>query len=113
MGQLELEKIAEHLGLTPSKFKRKFKVKLEEQSGEWYIDAQHGGGCPLLTEELTCSVHPVKPLQCATFPFWDEMLDDAGEWEAAKSFCPGLDAPGGQLYTRGQIAAIRAGWTGT
>jgi uncharacterized protein len=109
----ELARIAKHLDLSVMRFKKKYDVRRENDEGEWYIDALDGKGCPLLSEERRCMVHPVKPTQCATFPFWPEMLDDAGEWEAAKSFCPGLDAPEGELYAKSRITAIRAGWVGT
>ncbi|MCK6545817.1 YkgJ family cysteine cluster protein [Myxococcota bacterium] len=109
----EVERIATHLALSERAFKAKFRVQYERASKEWFIDALDGKGCPLLDADRKCSVHPVKPRQCSTFPFWDELLDDAARWEASKSFCPGLDAPKGELYDRGRILAIRAGWLGT
>jgi Fe-S-cluster containining protein len=109
----ELERIAHHLELTAAKFRAKYRVTREDDSDEWFIDAQDGRGCPLLSKDRRCMVHPVKPVQCATFPFWPEMLDDVKVWDSAKTFCPGLDAPEGELYTKARITAIRAGWIGT
>ena len=113
MDQEEVARVAAHLGMTANALKRKYRMRRDDGSDEWYIDALHGKGCPLLTRDGLCSVHPVKPKQCSSFPFWSEMLEDGSEWEAAKSFCPGLDAPWGELYDRGRIKAIQAGWLST
>jgi Fe-S-cluster containining protein len=37
-----------------------------------------------------CSVHAAKPTQCATFPYWPELLDSRKEWHKAGSLCPGI-----------------------
>ena len=111
VGDEELVKIASHLGEKIEDLIAR--LKMEREDHRWLIDATDGRGCPLLTASRECSVQPVKPKQCATFPFWREMIDDASDWEAAKSFCPGLDAPEGKIYSRGEILAIRAGWMGT
>ena len=37
-----------------------------------------------------CSVHAAKPLQCATFPFWPEMVDNRREWLRTAAWCPGI-----------------------
>lgn len=109
----ELARIASHLEVAPAELRARHNMGYEASLRAWYLDATDGKGCPLLTAERRCSVHPVKPKQCATFPFWPEMLDDAEEWESVKSYCPGLDAPEGQLYDRARITRIRAGTSGT
>lgn len=37
-----------------------------------------------------CSVHPAKPLQCQTFPFWPELVDNKREWLKTANWCPGI-----------------------
>ena len=37
-----------------------------------------------------CSVHPAKPLQCRTFPFWPELVDSKREWKKTAAYCPGI-----------------------
>ena len=113
MTPAELTRIAAHLGLSERGFKKQFSVLFDRSTQEHLLDATDGKGCPLLDGERRCTVHAVKPRQCSTFPFWEELLDDAAAWEDTKKYCPGLDAPKGELYTRGQITAIRAGWLGT
>ncbi len=45
--------------------------------------------CPFLTGE-GCSVHPAKPVQCSTFPFWPELLEELEQWKETGSWCPGI-----------------------
>jgi Fe-S-cluster containining protein len=106
---VEVERIAEHLGMTVGRFKTDFGLEWDPNSGQFEIDATDGNGCPLLTPDLGCSVHDVKPSQCRTFPFWDELLDDHRAWEDTKRYCPGLDAPGGRLYSKPEIRALQSG----
>ncbi len=103
----EERRIAAHLGLTVAVFRKKFDATWQEESECWAIEAKDGRGCPLLTSDRRCSVHPVKPSQCGSWPFWPEMLDDRRVWDEAKSFCKGLDAPEGRRYTPAEIQAIR------
>lgn len=37
-----------------------------------------------------CSIHPAKPTQCRTFPFWPMLIEDTEEWSRARSYCPGI-----------------------
>ena len=45
--------------------------------------------CPFLLDH-GCSIHPAKPTQCRTFPFWPELVEDRDEWKRAAKFCPGI-----------------------
>jgi uncharacterized protein len=108
----EMRGMATHLGLSLSVFKSRFSITWDADSHKWVIDA-HPNGCPLLTAEGACSVHPVKPMQCQTFPFWPELLADQAAWDESKKYCPGMDAEGGRLYTIDEIRAIRDEQRGT
>lgn len=101
--------MAAHLDLSLDAFEARFDVQWDPGAEQLAIEATGGRGCPLLRDDGGCSVHPVKPHQCRSWPFWDEMLDDAARWQQARSFCPGLDADEGRLYGRSEILAIRDG----
>ena len=45
--------------------------------------------CPFLLED-GCSIHPAKPTQCRTFPFWPELVEDRAAWNKTAQFCPGI-----------------------
>jgi Fe-S-cluster containining protein len=38
-----------------------------------------------------CTVYEARPLQCRTFPFWDNVVCSPEAWERAAGGCPGLN----------------------
>jgi Fe-S-cluster containining protein len=53
----------------------------------------------------TCTIYPIRPLQCRTWPFWPELLSSKESWKRAGRGCPGMDV--GKRYSLDQIAEIR------
>lgn len=51
-----------------------------------------------------CSIYPVRPAQCQTWPFWNSNLENEAAWQRTQSVCPG--AGRGQLYDLEQIVSI-------
>jgi uncharacterized protein len=49
-----------------------------------------------------CSVHAAKPFQCASFPFWPDLVGNKKNWRKTADYCPGIDK--GDLV---QITAAR------
>jgi len=45
--------------------------------------------CPFLLGH-GCSIHPAKPTQCRTFPFWPELVEHPAAWKRTSAFCPGI-----------------------
>src|SRR5258706_322600 len=44
-----------------------------------------------------CGVHAAKPVQCATFPFWPELVESRRAWHKTGGWCPGIGK--GQLVS--------------
>ena len=103
VGREERAALARHLGMDVRKFERQFcrrvltRVSLREHSN---------GDCYLLRDGR-CLAYPVRPRQCKTFPFWDDVLSDPQEWENIARRCPGVGK--GRLYTAQEIEGIRSG----
>ena len=50
------------------------------------------GDCTFLDPKTRgCSIYPVRPRQCRTWPFWNSNLGSEQDWDAEKSNCPGMD----------------------
>lgn len=66
------------------------------------------GDCTFLDgQSRRCTVYPVRPAQCRTWPFWNSNLESPSAWERAKGVCPGMDHGDlVQLETIQQQAAI-------
>lgn len=57
-------------------------------------------------EETGCSIHPAKPTQCRTFPFWPEIVERRATWTRTANYCPGIGkGPLIQIGTAMEIAA--------
>lgn len=53
--------------------------------------------CVFLTEtgagKRVCSVYPVRPTQCQTWPFWPSNMKSRRAWDDAAESCPGMRDP--------------------
>jgi Fe-S-cluster containining protein len=76
----------------------------DEGDGSLAIDVPDGEACPLLGPE-GCTVQPVKPAQCAAYPFWPEIVSRRGAWKYEAKRCEGI-GPQGEPYTPEQIRRI-------
>ena len=49
------------------------------------------GDCTFLDAKTRgCSVYPVRPAQCRTWPFWNSNLESPEAWSDARTTCPGM-----------------------
>jgi Fe-S-cluster containining protein len=51
-----------------------------------------------------CTIYPVRPNQCRTYPFWFENLRSVKKWQRACNACPGIG--NGALYSKEKILKI-------
>ena len=54
-----------------------------------------------------CSIYPVRPLQCRTWPFWKENLHSTRFWDVAAHGCPGMNR--GNCLGQADIEKVRDG----
>ena len=119
----DIVRIADYLKITPEEMVERHCRKV---GGRWSLNEGPGPGseydCTFLREEkLTkrtpsgetiklarrfCSVYPVRPLQCRTWPFWRENLTSRRVWDHAGVRCHGINH-GRRHFSREQIEAIR------
>lgn len=64
------------------------------------------GDCTFLDAQRKCTVYPVRPDQCQTWPFWNSNLVDEAAWKETQAACPGAGC--GKLYDLQQIQSIAA-----
>ena len=82
----DLKRAAKFVGMTPRAFEKKYVYRtLFEMRFRKPRDKQ----CPFLLEH-GCSIHPAKPTQCKTFPFWPELIEKPAEWRRTARYCPGI-----------------------
>lgn len=96
----DVSAIARHLGMPEPEFLSSYC----QTEGGWVSLRMDRPACPFLEPGNTCAIYPVRPKQCATWPFWKENLRRA-TWEGeVKADCPGIDH--GQLHSRAEIERI-------
>lgn len=94
LNRAEARALAEHLGLTLAEFRRRHTFVDEDG---WLQLRFEGGRCTFLGLDGRCGVYEARPVQCRTFPFWPEFVDD-GEWtEDVRELCEGIGR--GHRYT--------------
>lgn len=49
------------------------------------------GDCMFLdAHSRRCTIYPVRPAQCRTWPFWNSNLESPKTWERGQTVCPGM-----------------------
>ncbi len=81
----ELKKISEFLKMSIPRFKKDYVVREGERIrfSEGYSDP-----C-LFLEKGRCSIYPVRPKQCTSFPFWLEYIKKGADRGYLKRLCGG------------------------
>lgn len=97
-----LRSMAGHLNQEVGDFKTRFGVQWDPEASSYVIEVTDGSGCPLLDGDA-CTVHPVKPVQCRSFPFWPEVVESLETWKAASAGCPGIDHPEGTWFSWAEV----------
>ena len=101
LSEREMKAIPAHLGLSRREFVERY---CQKEEGSWYTLRMDEPACPFLGEDSRCEIYPVRPVQCATWPFWEENLRRA-TWEgAARECCPGIDS--GPLHSREEVERL-------
>jgi Fe-S-cluster containining protein len=95
----EVARIAEYLSDGIPSFIDKYLFPLRERYG---IKEHSDGRCFFYNDG--CTIYPVRPHQCKTYPFWFENLRSNKKWKHVLRECPGIGC--GPLYPREKILEI-------
>lgn len=99
VNEKEMLNIADHLKMPIDKFCDKF---IRRISKRFSLTEFKNGDCAMYKNG--CSIYPVRPYQCRSFPFWLSNLETKETWNSLKELCPGIDCD--KLYTCKDIADI-------
>lgn len=94
VNQKEIDAIAEFVGRADRGLTKKHLRRVYGNSYSLTEDPNNGDCCFLKTTpdgKRTCSIYPVRPLQCRTWPFWDDLLESPDAWDFAADGCPGMN----------------------
>jgi len=85
----EEERICQYLGLSWSWFRRRYLLSLPGEAP--VLQSQPNGNCIFLDAGGQCRVYDVRPRQCATYPFWSELVMNSKAWRREARRCEGID----------------------
>jgi Fe-S-cluster containining protein len=91
--------IAEYLCMLFSSFADRYLYPLRDAYG---IREHSDGRC--FFYDNGCTIYPVRPHQCRTYPFWFENLRSIKNWKRVCETCPGIGS--GDLYSKEKILKI-------
>jgi Fe-S-cluster containining protein len=117
----EVARLAQHLALSVDETLRRYCRKVGGRvSFNENRNARGEYDCVFLKEERieqrqgdelvvhvrrSCTVYPVRPLQCRTWPFWESNLSNEAIWAASSQRCHGMNR--GRLFTRQEMESLR------
>ena len=82
----DLGRAAKFAGMTVRAFEKKYVYRTRHQMR---FRKPRDRQCPFLLDH-GCSIHPAKPTQCRTFPFWPELVGKPAAWKRTAKYCPGI-----------------------
>ena len=90
LNQDDLKRAAKFVGLSARAFEKRYVYRTAHQMR---FRKPPDRQCPFLIRG-GCSIHPAKPTQCRTFPFWPEIVENRDAWKRTAQFCPGIGKGG-------------------
>lgn len=85
----DVEAAAGFLGIARGDFVKRYLAV----DGRRFVLEVDSGGCRFF-DGAGCVIHPAKPLQCRSWPFWPELVRTPRAWRAAARGCPGMGQGG-------------------
>jgi Fe-S-cluster containining protein len=84
----EIAALAGRVGLGEPEFREAFTRRL--RGGERSLRERRDGTCVFYDRRRGCVVHPDRPLQCRTWPFWRAVVHSPERWAEEAEGCPGM-----------------------
>jgi Fe-S-cluster containining protein len=100
---VEIKPIAKHLKISVDEFLKHYTRK----EGKHLCLTDHGGSDCIFLKDDKCTIYPVRPFQCRTFPFWPQNLKTEKRWFSIQDECPGIGE--GKAFSKEEIMAIFMG----
>lgn len=83
----EIRRIAEYRGCSLGEMQL-FHTRIV--GGRWSLREYANGDCTFFDGATRgCTIYPVRPTQCRTWPFWDCNLESPETWAQVQARCPG------------------------
>jgi len=108
----EIQLIADFLKIEPEQLRQRYLRRVGLRTT--IIEHPNTKDCvflQMIEGQKRCTIYPVRPSQCRTWPFWPDNLASPDAWNKAAQRCPGINR--GRLYSFEEIEKIRKGKNNT
>jgi len=102
----EIKFLADYLSISVEEVHQKYLKRFGFRTT--IIEEQISKDCIFLDKidgQKKCSIYPVRPDQCRTWPFWNSNLESPNSWSEAARNCGGINR--GKLYSIEEIENSR------
>jgi Fe-S-cluster containining protein len=82
----EVAAIADFRGETVAEIEARF---LREVGSKRSLRERANGDCVFYEKQAGCTIYPVRPRQCRTWPFWESNVRTPEDWQRTCRVCPG------------------------
>jgi len=82
----EIQAIAEFIGASTDEVKN-YHARMGHRG--FTLREKVNGDCVFFERDKGCTIYPVRPRQCRTWPFWESNIVTEEAWEQTCAICPG------------------------
>ena len=83
----EIEALAQFLNISLNEVVQKYLRKID---GRWALKEKGDNYDCIFLQDKKCTVYPVRPKQCRTFPWWPQNLESEKSWSETARYCEGI-----------------------
>ena len=107
INEAECDSLTGFLKISRTHFLAKYTKSYSKRPGWYLLQRKRGSGDCVFLEGKRCSVYGARPVQCATYPWWPDLMNDA-VWEIeGQEVCEGINLPECEdSYVGTSVAAI-------
>lgn len=84
----DITRLAKHFELTESAFLQRY---AREVDGFYSLKEDPENYDCVLLKDNQCTAYDARPIQCKTYPFWENNLRSPSTWSREKALCEGID----------------------
>ncbi|MEW6549171.1 MAG: YkgJ family cysteine cluster protein [Spirochaetota bacterium] len=90
LSEEDIQRLADAFALSREVFIQTYCIAVDIGEGRAVsLSEKEGFDCILLVEGR-CSAYEARPVQCRTYPFWEEIVSSETSWREEAKHCPGI-----------------------
>jgi Fe-S-cluster containining protein len=101
LSKTDLKKLVLHTKMDEESFKKTYCRRVADWRNKESLSLKEKYNKDCIFWDNGCTVYEARPMQCVTFPFWENIIVSKKAWENAASGCPGMNK--GVLHSEKEI----------